>query len=376
MQRTPSHQADSILIWTLAILICLGLLMLFTSSMVISKEKTKSETNPEGISTYFLFHQILYGLLPGLFLALIFSRISLTFLKNISFLALILSIFLLFIPLFTEFSLKAGGAARWISIGSVTFQPSEFAKLALIIYLAAFFERKIREKKIRDFKEGVLPFLILLLPFGILLLLQPDMGTLGILSIIALSMFFGAGGKILHTLFIILLGISLVIGASFFFPYQAERILTFLNPGEDILGRGYQVNQALIALGSGGLFGVGLFNSLQKWNFLPQPMSDSIFAVWGEETGLIGCSILVFLFLLLAIRGFIISKRAPNTFSLLLGIGITSWISSQAFLHMMAVCGLIPFTGIPLPFIGYGGSALILSLIGAGILINISKRTI
>jgi len=377
MLKSLSHQPDSILIYSLSILVLVGLLMLFTSSIVLSKEKTRSEINPNGTATYYLFHQILYGLIPGLILAYICSRISLNFFKTISPLLLLSSIFLLALVFVSRFGFSAGGATRWIKIGFITFQPSEFAKLSLCFYLAAFLAKKIKEKKIRSFKGTIVPLIIILIPFITSLLVQPDMGTLGILSIISLLMLFGAGGSISHILFLVSLGIVILfLSAFYFFPYQAERILTFLNPQEDVLERGYQITQSLIALGSGGIFGRGLGNGIQKYNYLPQPMNDTIFAVWGEETGFIGSVIVIILFLMICWRGFIIAKRAPNVFSQLLGIGITSWIGMQAFLNIMAVSGLIPFSGMPLPFISYGSSALICNLIGAGVLINISRRAI
>jgi len=377
MIKTLSHQPDSILIYSLLILLLFGLLMLFTSSIVLSKEKTRSETNPTGTATYYFFHQILYGLIPGIILAYICSKISLNFFKVMSPLLLISSILLLILVLVPKFSFGSGGATRWIKIGFITFQPSEFAKLALSFYLAAFLAKKVKEKKIGSVKETILPFIVILSPFIILLLSQPDMGTLGILSIISLLMLFGARGSITHILFLISLGIVILfLSAFYFFPYQAERILTFLNPQEDVLERGYQINQSLIALGSGGILGRRLGNGIQKYNYLPQPMNDTIFAVWGEETGFIGSVIVIILFLMISWRGLIIAKRAPDVFSQLLGIGITSWIGMQAFLNIMAVSGLIPFSGMPLPFISYGSSALICSLIGAGVLINISRKTV
>jgi len=373
----PSHRPDAILVWSLTALIFLGLLMLFTSSIVLSKEKTQINNDPStGSSTYYLLHQILYGFFPGIVLAYIFSKFSLDFLKKIApfFLLLaIISLILVFIPSLT---FKAGGATRWINIGGFTFQPSEFAKLSLILYLAAFFEKKIETKKITSFKESLIPFLIILAPIAFLLLLQPDMGTLGVISFIALLMFFGVGGSISHVFLLIFLGIALLLSAIFIFDYQAERVFTFLNPEEDILGDSYQINQSLIALGSGGIFGKGFTNGIQKEGYLPQPMNDTIFAVWGEETGFLGATIIIILYLIICSRGFIIAKKSPNIFSQALAIGITSWISIQAMFHIMAVCGLIPFTGMPLPLISYGGSALMCTLIGIGILINISRRTV
>lgn len=363
------HHPDLVLTWSFIILILLGLLMLFTSSSWLSLEKT-------GQSTYYLLHQILYGLLPGIVLFYLCSKISLTFLRKLIpflFILTIISLIIVFVP---NLGFESGGASRWLVVGSITLQPSEFAKLVIILYLAAFFEKKINEKKICDFKEGLIPFIVILIPFGVLLLMQPDMGTLGIICLIALLMFFSAGARFLHILFLIFLGLCVLAAGCLIFPYQVDRISTFLNQDENDLGSSYQINQSLIAIGSGGLLGIGFGNGIQKYNYLPQPMGDSIFAIWAEETGLIGSAVIMFLFLIICARGFIIAKRAPDSFSRLLAIGIVCWISIQAFLHIMAVCGLIPFSGMPLPFISYGGTALIFTLIGAGILVNISRKTV
>ncbi|MFH0987485.1 MAG: putative lipid II flippase FtsW [Patescibacteria group bacterium] len=369
MEKSFSHQPDYVLTWALVSLVFLGLMMLFTSSSWVSLEKTKS-------STYYLSHQILYGLLPGILLAFIFSRISLKFIKGSAALFFILSLISLVLVFIPGLKFEAGGAASWLAVGDFTFQPSEFAKLALVVYLAAFFEKKITQDKIKSFKNSLQPFVVILIPFALLLLFQPDMGTLGIIILIAFLMFFCAGGNLLHVFLLILIGL-MVLGLGFLIrPHQAERFMTFLNPSEDTLGASYQVNQSLIALGSGGIFGRGFGNGIQKYNYLPQPMNDTIFAVWAEETGFIGSIFIIFLFLIIFWRGLIISKRAPDDFSRLLAIGILSWIGVQSFIHIMGVCNLIPFTGIPLPFISYGGSALIFALIGTGILINISRRTI
>ena len=279
---------------------------------------------------------------------------------------------LVFVP---KFSLSFGGARSWIHFGPIVFQPTEFAKLALILYLSLFFEKKIRERKIEKFSKGLLPFLLVLVPFSILLFFQPDMGSLGVLLLIGFLMYFSAGAPLSHTFFLVFLGIFLLIIGSFIFPHQAKRIFTFFHPQKDILGKSYQINQALIALGSGGIFGKGYGNSIQKYNYLPQPMGDTIFAIWGEEMGFLGSSFLILLFLLICWRGFIISKKANDRFSQLLGVGIVSWIGIQAFVHIMAVCGLIPFTGIPLPFVSYGGSALACILAGVGFLFNIARNS-
>lgn len=376
MIKEAVHQPDYILMWALIILVFLGLLMLFTSSIVVSKEKTSTQKNPEGSTTYYFFHQILFGLIPGIILAFFFSKVSLDFYRKLSIFAFILAIVALIIIFVPAFGFKAGGAASWIEIGGFTFQPSEFAKLALIIYLAAILGKKATNNEIKSFKEGFIPFLLVLGSISLLLVLQPDFGTLGIFVLISVMMFFMAGGKLSHMFLLgIVLLIVLLIGFQIF-PHIAQRVLTFINPQKDTKGVSYQLNQSLIAIGSGGIFGVGIGNGLQKYNYLPEPLADTIFSVWGEEMGFLGCTVIVILYLILAWRGLIISKKAPSKFSQLLGVGITSWILIQAFLNVMAISGIIPFTGIPLPFISYGGTALIMALGAMGILINISTKTI
>lgn len=375
MAKRITSEADSKLVWALTILIILGLLMLFTASIFISKEKTSTAQNPSGSATYYFFHQILFGLIPGLILVFFLSRISLSFFRKISVLLYVFAIISLVIVFIPAFGFEAKGAASWIEIGGFTFQPSEFAKIALVIYLAAFFDRKIRENKMKKASDVLIPFIVVLAPVGLMLILQPDMGTLGIIALISIIMLFAAGGKFSHILFLALMGIILVLIVASFRPHQAQRILTFIKPETDTLGVSYQVNQSLIAIGSGGTFGVGIGNGIQKYKYLPEPMGDTIFSVWAEETGLFGCFILISLYLILGWRGFIISKRAPTKFSQLLAVGIVSWILIQAFLNIMAVTGIIPFTGLPLPFVSYGGTALMVMLGAVGILINISKQT-
>lgn len=376
MAKSITSEADSKLIWALAILIVFGLLMLFTSSMVVSKEKTSTPQNPEGSATYYFFHQILYGLLPGIALAFFLSKIPLRAFKRMSILLYLLAIASLSIVFIPGLQFQAKGASSWVEIGGFTFQPSELAKLALIIYLSAFFARKIKENKMTGRAGEVLvPFLIILAPIALLLVSQPDMGTLGIIALISMSIFFTAGGRFFHIFSLVVLGIILILIGAYFFPHQAQRILTFIKPEQDTLGTSYQVNQSLIAIGSGGIFGVGLGNGIQKYKYLPEPIGDTIFSVWAEETGFVGCFIIIILYLILGWRGFIISKRAPDKFTQLMAAGITSWILIQAFLNIMAVTGLIPFTGVPLPFISYGGTAIIAMLGAMGILINISKQT-
>jgi cell division protein FtsW len=274
-------------------------------------------------------------------------------------LALISLIFLFF----TGLGVQALGAKRWLRLGNFRFQPSELAKFAFILWSAAF----LSQKK----KTG--PFLILLALLVFLIMLQPDLGTTLILVLNGLIIWFAAGVAIWQIGLVGILGVLLGAGLIFSSSYRKERLLTFLNPGRDPLGASYHIRQILIALGSGGLFGLGLGQSRQKFEYLPEAATDSIFAVIAEEIGFIGASVLILIYLILIWRGLRITQQAPDNFSRLLAVGITAWIGIQALVNLAAMVALVPLTGVPLPFISYGGSSLVLALTGAGILANISR---
>jgi cell division protein FtsW len=372
--KHSQNSPDLILFWVIIVLMIIGLIALFSASMIVSIQNTISPKNPNGSATYYFFHQILYGILPGIFLGFIFYKIPPQKLKNLSILLYLLTIFLLFsIFLFPQFRFKAHGASSWLIFRGITFQPAEIAKLSLIIYLAGFFTKKIKENKISKSENTLLPFLAILAPIGILLIAQPDLGTLGVIALTSLLLYFFAGGKISHILLLIFLGLFLFLISINLFPHQFERITVFLNPEKDPLGSAYQIRQSLIAVGSGGIFGVGIGNGVQKYNYLPEPMGDTIFAVWAEETGFIGTLVLISTYLIIGLRGFIISKRVSDKFLQLLACGITSWILVQAFVNIGGVLKLLPFTGIPLPLVSYGGSAIIVTICALAILLNISK---
>lgn len=321
---------------------------------------------------YFFFkHQLFYGIIPGLAVLYITQKIDYSFWKKIAFpffISGMLCLILVFVP---GVGSKVYGASRWLQLGSFSFQPSEMLKLSIILYLAAWLEQ--RADKVKDFYEGLLPFLAVISLVSFLLIKQPDMGTLGVIIFIALSIFFISGANLSHLILIAASGMVALYFLIKFESYRMDRILVFLHPEIDPRGIGYQINQAFLAIGSGGIFGVGLGHSLQKFNYLPEPVGDSIFAIIGEELGIIGALTLVFLFLTLAFIGFRIAKNAPDRFSQLAAVGITSWIVFQAFINISAILGLIPLTGIPLPFVSYGGTSIIFLLAGIGILLNISK---
>jgi len=356
---------DKILLITVFILLVFGLVMISSAGIVYSKTRFGSE--------YFFFKRQLQGVAIGIAALFIVQGVNYHFWKKVSLPFFILSLILLILVFIPGFGTKIYGASRWLQLGSVSFQPSEVLKLAIIIYLAAWLES--RKEKIKDFFDGLIPFIAIIAIVSFLLVKQPDMGTLGVIIMIAISIFFVSGSKISHLAFMGGAGLLTFWVLIKMESYRMDRLLVFLRPELDPRGIGYQINQALLAIGSGGIFGRGLGHSLQKFNYLPEPVGDSIFAIIGEELGLFGELILILLFLTFAWRGFKIAKNAPDVFSKLLATGIVSWIFFQAFINISAISGLIPLTGIPLPFISYGGTSITFLLIGIGILLNISKQS-
>ncbi|KKP98334.1 MAG: Stage V sporulation protein E [Parcubacteria group bacterium GW2011_GWD2_38_12] len=350
---------------TTFILIVLGLAILASSGVVLSYKIY-------GNNYYYLKHQIFPGLLLGIAGFFIARKIPHQKLKKIALPLLVVTIALLVAIFFDPVGFSFGGARRWIQLGGYSFQPAEILKISFVIYLAAWMEK--RQNTIRNISLGFLPFLVMSGIIAFLLYLQPDFGTLGVILITGLLMFFVAGSKITHIITTILLGIIFLIVSAKISPYRFNRFLTFLNPEQDLLGIGYQINQAIIAIGSGGLFGLGIGQSRQKYNYLPEPIGDSIFAIASEEMGFIGALIIISLFLIFGYFGYKISKNAPTEFGKLLGFGLTSWIVVQALINITAISGLIPLTGVPLPFISFGGTSLIMALISVGIISNIAKR--
>ena len=358
------RKADKILTMVVLSLSIFGLIMISSASVVISY-------NNFGHNYYYLFHQFLYGFLPGMFFLLLFQKIDYrVFKKYAPTLFAIAIIFLLFVFV-PGLGHGAKGASRWIEIGNINFQPSEISKLTFILYLAAWFEK--RKGHLKSFSGLLVPFVCILAIMTLFLIKQPDIGTLIVIVTTAVVMYFMAGTKLVHIVFLIFVGAAGVFALIKIAPYRMNRLMVFLHPELDPLGIGYQINQALLTIGSGGIFGLGLGHSRQKFNYLPEPMGDSIFAVIGEELGIIGLVVIVALFLLFALRGFKIANKTTDDFGKLVAVGITSWIVFQSLINMAAITSLIPLTGIPLPFISYGGSAMVTSLASVGILLSISR---
>jgi cell division protein FtsW len=309
--------------------------------------------------------------LTGLVVAM---RIDFRLLRYLAIPLYVITLLLLVAVLVPGIGSEINGSRRWIVIpGFGSLQPAEFAKLAIVLYLAHWLDR--RGRAAGSFWNGLVPFTLLVAPGFLLIAMEPDLGTSGIYVIIAGSIFFMAGASLVYLSAITaaVIGVaSMMIMSS---QYQMQRVLTFLDPFRDPLGAGYNTVQALFALALGGVTGLGLGESRQKFLYLPAPSTDFIFAIIGEEWGLVGTLTVVALFVIVAYQGYRIAITAPDTFSGLVACGITTWMLAQAFVNIMVVTALMPVTGIPLPFISAGGSALTINLAAIGILLSISRET-
>jgi len=345
------------MLFAVTVLSLFGILMVYDSSVAIA-------IRDFGNQYYYLRDQIKW--LGVGFAALIgFSLVEYRRWYKIALPMLFVTLLLLLAVFLPGIGISALGAHRWINFGFFVLQPAELAKLVLIIYLAAWFSRPERER--------LLAFALLVAMVVGLVLLEPDLGTSIILIAIALMLYFCAGAPVIHFAFILPMLIVGVLGLAIISPYRAARLTTFLHPEIDPQGASYHIHQALLGLGSGGWFGVGVGQSRQKYEYLPEANTDSIFAIIGEETGFVGSIAVLLMFVFASWRGFRIAKRASDGFGRLLAIGITVWFSVQTIINLSAMVALMPLTGVPLPFISYGGSSLIIMLAGVGILLNISK---
>lgn len=362
MKHSKKHKFDYFLAIVTCILLIIGILVLANVSASFSQEKF-------GKTTYYLFHQIIYGLIPGIAFGFIAFKINLSFLRKCALIFILINLVFMALVFIPRIGIVSGGAPRWMNLGFITFQPSEFLKLTFVLYLSALLTSFLKDKK----AFTLIPFLIILGVLAFLLTLQSDVSTLIVIISVGILMYFSSGFPFWHTTLAVLICAGGIFGLIKIAPYRMKRILVFLNPGIDPMGMGYQMKQILITIGSGGIFGLGLGMSVQKFGWIPQTMSDSIFAIFAEETGFVGSIVLISLFLLLLWKGFRIAKMSQDKFSQLLAIGISCWICIQAFINIGAMIGILPLTGIPLPFISYGGSHIVAELIGIGILLNISK---
>lgn len=349
------------------ILIILGFFIFSSASLGLL-----AKVYGEGKYQMVLFNQIVLGIIGGLTAMTITSLIPYTFWKKNAFYILVASaILMLLVFLPAPLGRCAKGACRWINIGGFSLQPAEFFKLGFVMYLACWYASV--KSKVSTWKLGTLPFIILIGLSALLILAQPDTDTFMVISIAGVAIYVTAGGKWRDLLIMGLVGIIGLTILVFQRPYLMSRIQSFIDPSKDPTGSSYQIQQSLIAIGSGGLMGRGFGQSIQKFNFLPEPIGDSIFAVAAEEFGFLGSITIIALFILFAFRGLKIAKNSPDLFSMLLVVGIITLIITQSFLNIAAMLAIIPLSGTPLLFISHGGTAMFFTLASVGIILNISR---
>ena len=364
--RRERHDPSYGLLLAVMALSAIGIVMVYSASSVRSYFNN-ADPAAQGME------QIVWAAI-GLAGLLVASRIDFRHLRYLAIPIFVITLALLVAVLIPGIGSEINGSRRWIVIpGFGSLQPAEFAKLAVVLYLAHWLDR--RGKAAGSFWNGLIPFALVIAPGFLLIAMEPDLGTAGIYAIVAGSVFFMAGANLVY---IAAIGAAVVAAAWTMIQstgYQLERVRTFLDPFSDPLGAGYNTVQSLYALALGGITGLGLGESKQKFLYLPAPSTDFIFAIIGEEWGLVGTLTIVALFVVVAYQGYRIAIAAPDTFSGLLACGITTWLAVQALVNMMVVTALLPVTGIPLPFISAGGSALTINLAAVGILLSISRET-
>ncbi len=363
MHEASSKSADRLFLLLSAVLVIFGLVMLSSASSPAGYSRF-------GDTFYFIKKQLLFGVLPGMLLFLFLARLNYHFLQKFSWLIYLFSLLILSLVFVPGVGLVLNGSRSWIQIFGLSLQPSEFAKLAVIIMLAKLLSES---RDLGDWKNNLMPIFAIIMPAVFLIAAQPDVGTLAILVVIIFSMLYLADIPKHYLAILGLVGAVCFVGLLIVAPYRVQRLTTFLHPELDPQGIGYQINQAFLAVGSGGVFGLGLGHSRQKFQYLPEVQADSIFAVIAEEMGLLITSALVILIAFLGLRGFKIAKGTPDQFGRLLVSGIMVWFVWQSFFNISTTIGLMPLSGVPLPFISHGGSAMLVLLAAFGIVANISK---
>ncbi len=348
---------------TVIILICIGIVMIYSSTSIYALQIQKD-------STYYLFRHLLF-LSMGFVGMLAAMAVDYRQLQRYAKPLLILGVMLLVLVLVPGIGRESNGARRWFHIGTFNFQPSEFVKIVMLVYMADFLARK--KKKIADFKEGFVPAMMVIGAVSLLILKQPDLGNAATIAVISLMLLFVAGARVRHLGAIICLALPVLYFLIARVPYRLARIMAFLDPWEDSQGIGFQLTQSQIALGSGGLLGVGLGQSKQKLFYLPAAHTDFILSIIGEELGLLGTLTVALLFGFFIWQGARIIKRTMDPFGYFLAVGVVMLIGLQAVVNVGVSIGALPTKGLPLPFISYGGSALIFNMIAVGLLLNVSR---
>lgn len=361
---TRSGHVDTILL-SLVIFLVAGGFMVLTSAALSLLARS------EATITSILFNQFFFGIVGGGIALFIASNIHYRHWRKFAFYIFLLTCGIALLVFVPSLGFTSGGATRWISIGNFTLQPAELLKVGFIIYMATWLSGV--HEHITSFKRGTLLFLAILAIPAAILLSQPDTDSFLIIACAAVAMFITAGGRWRDIFIMALIAVLLLAILATMRPYVLDRFTAFLDPSADPQGSGYQITQSLIAIGSGGLTGRGFGQSVQKFEYLPEPIGDSIFAVYAEEFGFVGALILIMILSVFTFRGYRIAAEARDLFGMLLVVGIMTFIVAQAFLNIASMVGLAPISGIPLPFISHGGTALLATLAAVGIVLNVSK---
>ncbi|MSO87114.1 MAG: putative lipid II flippase FtsW [Acidimicrobiia bacterium] len=364
---TPTVARSNLYTWLVGLIAALnfvGLMMVLTASSV-------SAFDTYGSSWYIARLQFLW-VMAGAVICLGVSRLDYRRWRKLAVPMLVMCISLLVLVLVPGVGVKVNGARRWFALGPLHLQPSELAKIALVLFLANLLDRRVR--RMDDWRATVKPTLVVFIAIAVLLMLEPNLGTTLVMGIVVLSMLFAAGAPVRPLAIVAVTGCALATLLAVVAPYRMARVMAFLDPWATYKTSGYQNIQSLVGVASGGLTGTGIGGSRAKWGFLPEAHTDFIFAVIGEEFGLIGALVVVGLFAALCVVGVRVVILAPDRFGSLVAAGITVWFGAQAFVNIGAVLGLLPITGLPLPFVSYGGTALVVSMASAGILLNVARQ--
>ena len=366
MEKTAAEgeRPDILVLMIALILVTIGTAMIYSSSSILAMERFKD-------AQFFLKKQIFFVVI-GMGVMVLLTKLDYHYLKKLAYPGIILSIILLLLIFIPPLGIRAGGARRWLNLGFFSFQVTELVKISIVLFLAHFLTRKANYLK--SFSRGILiPLLVTFLIIA-LIALQPDFGATIMIAMILMLMLFLAGCRIRHLAGLTALLIPAAVWMIMFRSYRIDRLKVFLNPWNDPGNKGFQIIQSLLSFGSGGAFGVGIGDGMQKLFYLPEPHTDFILSVIAEESGFVGVAVVIFLFVVLIIRGFMVAFRAPDLFGTLLAAGLTMVLAMGAFINIAGVMGLIPLKGLTLPFLSYGGTSLVMSLVAVGILLNISSH--
>lgn len=365
LRHRSSQPPDYGLLLGVAATVAVGLVVLYSASSVVGFQTY-------GSASFFVKQQVLKGVLPGFVLLWVAARLPYQWWAKVSLTAALVAVAMLVATFIPGIGAEHRNVRSWIDLGPLSFQPGELAKLALVLYFARWMSSR-RQHQLADWQSGVAPFLVFICILGGLLMLQPDLGTFMVVAAIGFTMFALGGAAWRHLAAIVAVGVAGVVLLAMLAPYRAARLTAFLNPGADPQGIGYHVNQAMLAVGAGGLLGRGLGQSVQKYNYLPEVQGDSVFAVMAEELGFIVTLAFLALWVWLLLRAWRVAATAPDRFTQLVAGGITAWFAWQSFFNIGGMLRVVPLTGLPLPFISYGGTAMAVNLFVVGILLSISR---